>query len=109
MKTIFNGKLELKWYHIDDKKPFDDFFKKFPREDLSCCIGDNVIVLVNSDDDCDDPEVVQLSYMVDKYGREYWGVDDLTPFPEGHVKNIVYWANLPRYSKKSVEEFNEET
>jgi hypothetical protein len=104
MKDIFNGKLETEWISTKDRLPLDELYENHPEWKYSN-IFIRVFVLVDDDDPNSDPVILELEYyreVGEEKGR--WVFDGNKDYY--YADQIVFWAEIPGYTKKSIKEYD---
>ena len=108
MRREFNGFLSVKWHRPEDKMPLDDHFKNFPWSVGDWGVITDVLVLINDETDPnEDPAIVQLQFLKDNDGSDVWCFCTGEPYHNCHAKNIKFWAEVPDYTKASVQNFKQ--
>lgn len=99
MEIPFSTEMNIKWISVIEGLPLDKY-KSDPR---NFGIITDVLVLIHDETDPnEEPEIVQIYFLLDNDGTEKWAWAGGEDYPECHAGNIKYWAETPRYSHKSV-------
>lgn len=100
MEIPFSTELTINWISVIDALPLDKY-KSNGSVDFGI-ITDVLVLIHDETEPNDEPEIVQVYFLLDNDGTEKWTWASGDDYPECHAKNIKYWAELPRYSHASV-------
>jgi hypothetical protein len=99
----FNGVLEVDWIDVNDAMPLDAHLEEFPHEPGHGGVLTDVFALIDNEEDCnEDPSIVLIGFLLDHDMTEKWCWCGGGDYPECHVKNIKFWAEVPEYDKRSM-------
>jgi hypothetical protein len=99
----FNGVLEVDWIDVNDALPLDDHKEGGEFHGWGGGVITDVFALIdNAEDLNDEVHIVLIGYLLDHDMTEKWCWCGGGDYPECHVKNIKFWAEIPDYDKRSM-------